>query len=69
MAPGQDVFSGSDPSQPCGTVVEAAPHPEAGWTAIVSLQTSATEGQLHLGSADGPLMQLLPLPYPLLADV
>ena len=70
MASGQEVFHDSDPSQPCGTVVEAAPNPEAGWSAIVSMQTSATEGgRLHLAAADGPALNLLPLPYPLLADI
>ena len=70
MATGQEVFHDSDPSQPCGTVVEAAPHPEAGWNAIVSMQTSAAEGgRLHLAAADGTGLTLLPLPYPLLADV
>lgn len=70
MASGQEVFHDSDPSQPCGTVVEAAPNPEAGWSAIVSMQTSAAEsGRLHLAAADGPALNLLPLPYPLLADI
>ena len=67
---GQEVFHDSDTSQPCGTVAAAAPHPEAGWDAIVSMQTSAAAGgQLHAGSADGPALTLLPLPYPLLDDI
>jgi hypothetical protein len=34
------------------------------------MQTSAaTSGSLHAGSASGPALQLLPLPYPLLEDV
>src|SRR3990167_1184458 len=41
---GQEVFHDSDASQPCGTVAAAAPHPEAGWDAIVSMQTSAAAG-------------------------
>jgi tRNA-modifying protein YgfZ len=70
MAAGQEVFHDSDPSQPCGTVVVAAASPTGGWNAMVSMQTSAAErGALHLGAADGPLLTLLPLPYPLLADV
>jgi tRNA-modifying protein YgfZ len=70
MASGQEVFHDSDPSQPCGTVVEAAPNPETGWNAIVSMQTNAAEsGRLHLAAADGPALTLLPLPYPLLADI
>ncbi len=70
MAAGQEVFHDSDPSQPCGTVVAAAASPAGGWAAMVSMQTSAAEGgALHLGAADGPLLTLQPLPYPLLADV
>ena len=67
---GQEVFHSADASQPCGLVVGAAPNPEGGWSAIVSMQISASEGgSLHLASADGPALTLLPLPYPLLADV
>jgi tRNA-modifying protein YgfZ len=70
VAVGQEVFHDSDPSQPCGTVAAAAASPTGGWNAIVSMQTSAAEGgALHLGEADGTLLTLLPLPYPLLADI
>jgi folate-binding Fe-S cluster repair protein YgfZ len=70
MAAGQEVFHNSDAEQPCGTVVQAAPHPAGGFDAIVSLQTSAAaQGSLHAGSASGPALQLLPLPYPLLDDI
>lgn len=70
MAAGQEVFHDSDPTQPCGTVVAAAASPAGGWTAMVSMQISATEGgALHLGAGDGPVLTLQPLPYPLLADV
>jgi len=67
---GQDVFHAADAEQPCGTVVAAAPHPAHGWDAVVSMQTSAADGQrLTLGTASGPLLTLLPLPYPLLDDI
>jgi hypothetical protein len=67
---GQEVFHASDAAQPCGTVVAAAANPAGGWNAIVSMQTSATEGgALTAGSAQGPALTLLPLPYALLADV
>jgi len=70
MAPGQEVFHPSDPTQPCGTVVDGAQNPGGDWNAIVSLQTHAVEtGDLHLGSADGPSLNILPLPYPLLTDL
>jgi tRNA-modifying protein YgfZ len=70
LAPGQEVFQAADPEQPAGLVTEAARAPEGGWDAIVSLQLSAAEaGDLHAGSATGPSLQLLPLPYPLLEDI
>lgn len=67
---GQEVFHDDDASQPCGTVVAGAQAPAGGWNAIVSMQVAATErGSLHLENDQGPLLTLLPLPYPLLADV
>jgi len=70
MQAGQEVFHESDPSQPCGSVAEAAPAPSGGWDAIVSMQTSAADGgRLTVGAADGPVLERLPLPYPLLADI
>ncbi len=67
---GQEVFHSSDAEQPCGTVVQAAAHPAGGFDAVVSMQTSAAlDGSLHAGAADGPLLTLLPLPYPLLDDI
>ncbi|WP_326543294.1 CAF17-like 4Fe-4S cluster assembly/insertion protein YgfZ [Pseudorhodoferax sp.] len=70
LAAGQEVFLGTEPEQPSGTVVQAAPHPAGGWDAMVSVQIAAAEaGDLHAASADGPALQLQPLPYALLADV
>ncbi len=70
LAAGQEVFHDADPGQPCGLVAQAAGAPGGGCDAIVSLQLTATEGgRLTVGGADGPALQLLPLPYDLLADV
>ncbi|WBY02014.1 folate-binding protein [Ramlibacter tataouinensis] len=70
MAAGQEVFHESDREQPCGLVAQAAPAPGGGWDAIVSMQVSAAEGgRLSVGSADGPALERLPLPYELLADI
>ena len=68
---GQEVFHSSDPEQPCGLVVAAAPCPTGGFDAIVSMQTSAesTPGQLSASSLTGPTLTLRPLPYPLLEDI
>jgi folate-binding protein YgfZ len=64
---GQDVFHAADSEQPVGTVVQAGADPAGGWRAIVSMQTSAADGQpLRAGAAT---LSLLPLPYPLLDDI
>ena len=65
---GDELFDGGGES--CGTVAQAAANPQSGFDAIVSLQISAFEaGPVRLGQADGPLLQLSPPPYPLLADI
>jgi folate-binding protein YgfZ len=65
---GDELFASCDDAQPCGLVVQAAAAPDGGFDAIVSLQISAFEsGQVHLGSGSG--LQLMPAPYPLLADI
>ena len=69
-AVGQEVFHSSDPNQPCGLVAACAPNPTGGFDAIVSMQTSAAVGgTLTLGGPQGPELNLLALPYPLLEDI
>ena len=71
-AVGQEVFSAMDAEQPCGLVAACAANPAGGFDAIVSMQTSAAAegaGALTLGSATGPVLKLLPLPYKLLEDI
>jgi len=69
-APGTAVFAHDDADQPVGMVVQAAAAPLGGWDAIVSLQLAAAQaGTLHLGAPGGAVLQLLPLPYPLLDDI
>lgn len=70
LAAGQEIFRSDDPEQPCATVVQAAPHPDGGWDAIVSGQVAALQaGDLHLGGADGADLQVRAMPYPLLDDI
>jgi len=70
MAAGDSAFSADDDSQPVATVVQATPAPGGGFDAIVSAQLSAVEkGSMHWGSSNGPVLQVLPLPYPLLDDI
>jgi tRNA-modifying protein YgfZ len=67
---GDEVFDSAEPDQPCGIVAQAAAAPQGGFDAIVSMQTSAVDGPgLRLGQADGAVLELLPLPYELLADI
>jgi folate-binding protein YgfZ len=69
MAAGQEVFSSLDTNQPCGLVAQAASH-ENCHVAVLELQLSATENSsLHLGATDGPVLNLLPLPYALRDDI
>lgn len=70
LQPGQELFHESDAEQPAGVVAQAAPAPGGGSDAIVSVQVAAAQGgRLAAGSADGPHLELLPLPYLLLSDV
>ena len=67
---GQEIFHDSDTEQPCGAVAQVATNPDGGYSAIVSRQVSASMGgKLTLGSANGPEIKLLALPYALLEDI
>jgi len=64
-APGTDIFSAADPEQSAGQIVEARPHPDGGQVALAVIRIAAADkGDLHLGLADGPLLEFLDLPYP-----
>ena len=70
LAVGGEVVQAADPEQPCGTVVQVAPAPDGGFDALVSMQIAAAEaGGLHAVSANGPALELHPLPYALLDDI
>ena len=66
---GSEVLAARDAEQAAGTVVQAAPAPQGGWDAIISMQISAAQEALTAGSASGTPLTLLPLPYPLLEDI
>jgi folate-binding protein YgfZ len=66
LAPGQEVFHAADPGQPAGMVVNAAPAPGGGWSALVEVKLAALDGgRLHAGRADGALLRRADLPYAL----
>ena len=62
---GDEVYASSDPEQPCGMVVEAAPNGAGGADALVEIKLAALEGEVRHGSAGGALLRFAPLPYSL----
>lgn len=62
---GDEVFSGLDPEQPCGMVVNAAPNGLGGADLLVEIKLAALAAPVHLGGATGPQLAFLPLPYSL----
>lgn len=68
--PGQEVFAQGEPSQPAGMVILAAPVPVAApaqtggtYLVLMELKLAAASGAITLGSPDGPILHLHPLPY------
>jgi folate-binding protein YgfZ len=67
VIPGAEIYASSDPAQPCGQVVNA--ESSGGQShCLVELKTAVLEegASMHLGSADGPLLQIGTLPYALI---
>ncbi len=70
LAAGQDIFTPADPEQPCATVVLCAARPDGqGFDALVSGTTESLQTGWRVGGSEGDILALLPLPYPLLADI
>ncbi len=69
-SPGQDVFVAGAAGEAAGTVASAAPSPDgSGSSALIELRLAALgDGELRLGSADGPVLRRAELPYPLALD-
>ncbi len=64
LQPGQEVFHSADPGQPAGMVVLAGALSDSEHAALIELKLAALDGgTLHLGAADGPLLQVGELPY------
>ena len=69
MQPGQEIFHSADPGQPAGLVVLAGTLDGRHHDALAELKIAATtEGTLHLGRADGPVLSPGALPYALPAE-
>ena len=63
-AAGTRLYAASFADQPCGTVIEAAPHPDSGAGLLAVVQRSAAESDMvHVAAPDGPVLTLMPLPY------
>lgn len=64
-AAGDELFADALPGQASGVVANAAAAPEGGTELLVVAQISALEGTqpIRLRAADGPALELLPLPY------
>jgi tRNA-modifying protein YgfZ len=68
-APGLELFHSNDPSQPAGMVVLSSPSPiDLNRIDLqVECKLEALEsGEIHLGSAQGPVLKIDSLPYPLI---
>jgi folate-binding protein YgfZ len=70
LSAGQDVFTPTDPEQPCGTVVLAAARPDGhGFDALVSGTLESMHSGWRVNGAEGVALDLQPLPYALLEDI
>ena len=70
LSAGQDIFTPNDPEQPCATVVQSAARPDGqGFDALVSGTLESMQLGWRVGSAQGEALDMLPLPYALLADI
>jgi folate-binding protein YgfZ len=63
---GMEIFSSADPEQPCGMLVNAEMRAPNQVECLAEIKTtSLDQGTVHLGSANGPILQFKPLPYSL----
>ena len=69
IAAGTELFHSNDPTQPAGMVVLSSPSAQdpdrIGFQLECKLETLAN-GEIHLGSIDGPVLKIDELPYPLI---
>ena len=67
--PGAELFHSADPGQPAGMVVLSAKAPFEPTRIDLQIECkleALEDGEIHLGSASGPVLKIDPLPYPLL---
>jgi len=63
--PGQEIFHSEDPGQPAGLVANSAARDGRSLILAETKIAALASGTLHLGTADGPLLQPHKLPYAL----
>lgn len=69
ITPGTEIFHGNDASQPAGMVVlsaDSAFDPSRIDLQIECKLEALEHGEIRLGSIDGPVLKIDPLPYPLI---
>ena len=69
VSPGTELFHSEDPSQPAGMVVLSARSPSDPTRVDLQIECkleALENGEIHLGSADGPVLKIDALPYPLI---
>ena len=67
--PGTELFHSNDPSQPAGMVVLSSPSQSDPHRIDLQIECkleALESGNIHLGSANGPVLQIDLLPYPLI---
>lgn len=63
-APGDEIFTADNKEQSAGRIVNAAAHPDGGYTALGVIQiASAESGSLFLGPTEEIPVEMLELPY------
>jgi folate-binding protein YgfZ len=69
VASGTEVFSSTDPEQPCGMIVNAESNGAQQSDCLVEIKIAALDnGAVHCGSASGALLRFQSLPYALPPD-
>ena len=64
---GMEVFSSTDASQPCGSIVNAEIQDENSYICLVEMKVADQEaGNIHLGGNSASTLKFLTLPYPML---
>ena len=67
VQPGADIYDANNPDQPCGRIINIAPNINSTHLLFEVTFEAADHQDLHAGSASGPAITELNLPYPIRA--